>query len=108
MMLFFLDIPSPMTQRNSSSFNYGAATGRLGLLEKLLQSNRKISGTLDPVQATETIIQESCSLLECERATIFTVVIMGALYLKGLVNRPVLPEVTWFPSSRSGCLPRML
>ena len=45
---------------------------RLHLLEKLLESSKTIAQKLDPFEATEAIIHESCALLNCDRASIFT------------------------------------
>jgi hypothetical protein len=41
-------------------------------LGKLLDASATIS-TLDPMQATDNIITETCRILDCDRATIFTV-----------------------------------
>ena len=46
---------------------------RLLLLEKILESSKSIAQKLDPFEATEAIITESCSLLHCDRASIFTI-----------------------------------
>lgn len=55
------------------------------LSEKVIELNKKVEGiqklldasttiaSLDPLQATENIISETCRILECDRATIFTV-----------------------------------
>ena len=55
------------------------------LSEKVIELNKKVEGiqklldasttisTLDPLQATENIISETCRILDCDRATIFTV-----------------------------------
>lgn len=40
-------------------------------MEKLLDASNTIA-TLDPLQATENIISETCRILECDRSTIFT------------------------------------
>jgi len=55
------------------------------LSEKVIELNKKVEGiqklldasttiaTLDPLQATSNIITETCRILECDRATIFTI-----------------------------------
>lgn len=40
-------------------------------MEKLLDASRTIA-TLDPLQATDNIVTETCRILNCDRATIFT------------------------------------
>lgn len=40
-------------------------------MQKLLDASRTIA-TLDPLQATDNIITETCRILNCDRATIFT------------------------------------
>jgi len=45
---------------------------RLALLEKLIDASKVIAMQLDPFEATTTIISESCRLLQCDRATLFT------------------------------------
>lgn len=41
-------------------------------MQKLLDASSTIA-TLDPLQATENIVAETCRILNCDRATIFTV-----------------------------------
>lgn len=41
-------------------------------MQKLLDASSTIA-TLDPLQATENIVAETCRILSCDRATIFTV-----------------------------------
>lgn len=41
-------------------------------MQKLLDASSTIA-TLDPLQATENIVSETCRILNCDRATIFTV-----------------------------------
>ena len=45
---------------------------RLALLEKLIDASKVIAMQLDPFEATASIIRESCRLLQCDRATLFT------------------------------------
>eukprot|EP01035_Chromulina_nebulosa_P024610 gene24610-32052_t len=40
-------------------------------MQKLIDASRTIA-TLDPLQATENIITQTCRILDCDRATIFT------------------------------------
>ena len=54
------------------------------LIEQLMESRKKVDGmqklldasttiaTLDPLQATDNIVSETCRILSCDRATIFT------------------------------------
>jgi putative methionine-R-sulfoxide reductase with GAF domain len=41
-------------------------------MQKLLDASSTIA-TLDPMQATDNIVSETCRILKCDRATIFTV-----------------------------------
>lgn len=41
-------------------------------IHKLLDASKTIA-TLDPLQATENIISQTCRILDCDRASIFTV-----------------------------------
>jgi hypothetical protein len=41
-------------------------------MQKLLDASSTIA-TLDPLQATDNIVTETCRILNCDRATIFTV-----------------------------------
>ena len=45
---------------------------RLALLEQLIDASKVIAMQLDPFEATASIIRESCRLLQCDRATLFT------------------------------------
>ncbi|GBG28178.1 cGMP-specific 3',5'-cyclic phosphodiesterase [Hondaea fermentalgiana] len=45
---------------------------RLEILEQAIASSRAIAGQLDPYDATEVIIKETCELLHCDRASLFT------------------------------------
>ena len=47
---------------------------RLALLEKLIDASKVIAMQLDPFEATSSIISEACRLLQCDRATLFTLV----------------------------------
>jgi len=40
-------------------------------MQKLLDASRVI-GTLNPIEATDNIVAETCRILNCDRATIFT------------------------------------
>jgi len=42
------------------------------LLEKLIDASKVIAMQLDPFEATTSIISEACRLLQCDRATLFT------------------------------------
>ncbi|OQR96272.1 dual 3',5'-cyclic-AMP and-GMP phosphodiesterase [Thraustotheca clavata] len=48
-----------------------AANKRAALLEKLIQAFRIITMQLDPFEATNSIIKQTCKILNCERATLF-------------------------------------
>jgi superfamily I DNA and RNA helicase len=39
-------------------------------MQKLLDASKTIA-TLDPLEATENIVQETCRILDCDRSTIF-------------------------------------
>ena len=63
-----------------SSSGMAAAVGdketmatRLLLLEKLIKASRAMAMQLDPFKATEIIVHETCELIDCDRATLFTV-----------------------------------
>eukprot|EP01039_Chlorochromonas_danica_P000637 gene635-692_t len=45
---------------------------KIDAMQKLLDASSTIA-TLDPLQATENIVSETCRILSCDRATIFTV-----------------------------------
>lgn len=45
---------------------------KIDAMQKLLDASSTIA-TLDPLQATENIVAETCRILTCDRATIFTV-----------------------------------
>lgn len=45
---------------------------KIDAMQKLLDASSTIA-TLDPLQATENIVSETCRILNCDRATIFTV-----------------------------------
>ena len=45
---------------------------RLALLEKIVVASRNVSQHLDPAEACNTIVHESCSILNADRASIFT------------------------------------
>ena len=45
---------------------------RLNLLEKVIAASRAIAKELDPFAATKIIIQETCRILDADRATLFT------------------------------------
>lgn len=45
---------------------------KIDAMQKLLDASSSIA-TLDPLQATENIVSETCRILQCDRATIFTV-----------------------------------
>ncbi len=47
---------------------------RLRVLEKVIDAARRIAMALDPMEATQIIIRETCDILGTERATIFRVV----------------------------------
>eukprot|EP00618_Florenciella_parvula_P012811 CAMPEP_0119507266 /NCGR_PEP_ID=MMETSP1344-20130328/27208_1 /TAXON_ID=236787 /ORGANISM="Florenciella parvula, Strain CCMP2471" /LENGTH=465 /DNA_ID=CAMNT_0007543883 /DNA_START=64 /DNA_END=1458 /DNA_ORIENTATION=+ len=46
---------------------------KLKILERLIVASRAIADSLDPYEATQAIIKESCSVLNADRASIFTV-----------------------------------
>jgi hypothetical protein len=46
---------------------------RLQVIEKLLEASRAMSTKLDPIEATDNIIHQCCSVLAADRATIFTI-----------------------------------
>lgn len=60
-------------------------TAKQSLAEQITELRRKVDGmqklldasstiaTLDPLQATDNIVAETCRILDCDRATIFTV-----------------------------------
>ena len=50
----------------------GYTKKRLILLEKLISASRVIAQQLDPLEATQCIIHETCRILEADRATLFT------------------------------------
>ncbi|EQC33122.1 hypothetical protein SDRG_09110 [Saprolegnia diclina VS20] len=54
-----------------ASSGENAANKRLTLLEKLIQAFRVITMQLDPLEATNSIIKQTCKILNCERSTLF-------------------------------------
>jgi hypothetical protein len=62
----------------------GSMEGRLTLLENLIKASRSIAMELDPLKATKNIIDEACSILHADRATIFKVRSCVALHVRYL------------------------
>lgn len=61
---------APVT--TSANKQMGAVEKRLSVMERLIEASRSIADTLDPYDATNTIVKESCSILNADRASIFT------------------------------------
>ena len=57
----------------SSNEKIGQIEKRLATMERLIEASRSIADSLDPYDATNTIIKEACSILGADRASIFTV-----------------------------------
>ena len=58
--------------KSSNRAEESSMAQRLALLEKLIDASKVIAMQLDPFEATACIIKESCRLLQCDRATLFT------------------------------------
>jgi len=65
--------PLPVPRKPSTVGNILEMKERLVLLEKVIKSSVLIAQELDPFQATECIIKQTCSVLSCERATVFRI-----------------------------------
>ena len=63
---------SPRRASPSRAPQMGDLQDRLALLEKIVVASRNVSTHLDPVEACNTIVSESCSILNADRASIFT------------------------------------
>merc|ERR1719498_703321 len=50
----------------------GNVEKKLSTMERLLEASKSIADSLDPYDATNTIVKESCSILDADRASIFT------------------------------------
>jgi len=56
----------------SANQQMNAIEGRLKTMERLVEASRSIADSLDPYDATNTIVKESCTILGADRASIFT------------------------------------
>jgi len=55
----------------TSAGQAAAAVARLAVMERLVRSSRAISESLNPYEATSTIVQEACGILGADRASVF-------------------------------------